>query len=146
MTRPETENVTEEGWHKHLELIQGVVTRLAQNSYLLKTWTITLVAATFFLSISATSAWLVAIALIPTVAFSILDAYYLRQERLFRKLYNDVQQHPDHIDPFSMDIRPYEQDVDGVGKIMTSVSIKYFYPPIAVVILVAILARFFGGG
>jgi hypothetical protein len=91
MTRTTTNNFTEEGWHKYLELIQGIVTRLAQNSYLLKTWTITLVAATFFLSISATTAWLVAIALIPTVAFSILDAYYLRQERLFKKLYDEIR-------------------------------------------------------
>ena len=30
---------------KHLELIQGVITRLAQNSFLLKGWSVTLVAA-----------------------------------------------------------------------------------------------------
>lgn len=146
MPRTETENVTREDWHKHLEFIQNVVTRLAQNSSSLKSWTITLVAATFALSLTVTSAWLVAIALLPTVAFSILDAYYLRQERLFRAHYNHVRRNRDGVEAFSMDIRPYKRDVDGTAKILFSVSVGLFYLPVALVILIATGVRFLGIG
>lgn len=138
----ETENVTQEGWHKHLEFIQKVVIRLAQNSYLLKGWTITLVAATFALSLTVTSAWLVVIALLPITAFSVLDAYYLRQEKLFREHYNNLMRHPNNIEAFSMDISPYQDDVDGIVKILFSVSVGLFYIPVAVVVLVAAVVRF----
>ncbi len=146
MPRTEPENVTREDWHKHLEFIQAVVTRLAQNSYLLKGWTIILVAATFALSLSVTSAWLVAIALLPTVAFSILDAYYLRQERLFRELYNNVRQSPDSVEAFSMDASPYKDAVSGTARILLSVSVGLFYIPVALVVLIATGVRFLGIG
>jgi hypothetical protein len=144
MRRPETENTTREDWHKHLEFIQAVVTRLAQNSYLLKGWTITLVAATFVLSLSVTSAWLVAIALLPTVAFSIVDAYYLRQERLFRKLYDDLRRNPDSVEAFSMDTSPYKEAVPGTASILVSISVGLFYIPVALVVLIATGVRFLG--
>lgn len=146
MPTTETENVTREDWHKHLEFIQAVVTRLARNSYLLKGWTITLVAATFVLSLSVTSAWLVAIALLPTIAFSILDAYYLRQERLFRKLYNDVRRNPDSVEAFSMDTSPYKEAVSGTARILLSISVGLFYIPVALVVLIATGVRFLGIG
>jgi hypothetical protein len=146
MPEAETENGTREDWHKHLEFIQAAVTKLAQNSYLLKGWTITLVAATFALSLSVTSAWLVAIALLPTVAFAILDAYYLRQERLFRALYNDARLNPDGVEAFSMDTSPYQSAVSGTAKILFSVSVGLFYIPVALVVLIATGVRFLGIG
>lgn len=41
---------SDESRMKHLEFIQGVVNRLAQNSFSLKGWSITLVSALFLLS------------------------------------------------------------------------------------------------
>ena len=35
---------------KHLEFIQGVINRMGQNSFLIKGWTVTLVAALFALA------------------------------------------------------------------------------------------------
>ena len=77
---------------KHLALISAVVTRLANNSFLIKGWSLTLVSAlaTFILKESVS----ISVALIPLVGSSFLwflDAYYLQQERLFRKLYNEVR-------------------------------------------------------
>src|SRR5215831_11819226 len=78
---------------KHLQLIQAVITRLAQNSFAYKGWAITLVAAIFALAVKEVrSPYLLIVALLPTIAFWGLDAYYLRQERLFRALYNAVRQ------------------------------------------------------
>lgn len=137
MTGTTTDKITEETWHKHLEFIQNTITRMAQNSYLLKGWTVTLVAATFALSLSVASIWLVVIALIPTITFASLDAYYLRQERLFRKLYESVRQYPGNVAAFSMDTTPYQNQVDDVRTIMNTVSISRFYLPIGVVIIIA---------
>lgn len=149
MKRRTTEDLTEEAWHKHLEFIQNAISRMTQNSYLLKGWTVTLVAATFAVSLSVNSVWLVVTALLPTIAFSVLDARYVREERLFRRLYDAVRrdrdkgchEEPDKVEAFSMDTQPYEKDVKKMRETMASVSILPFYGPIAVVIVLAVIAR-----
>ena len=149
MKRRTTEDLAEEAWHKHLEFIQNAISRMTQNSYLLKGWAVTLVAATFAVSISVASVWLVATALFPTVAFALLDARYLREERLFRRLYDAIRrdrdknrhEEPAKVEAFSMDTQPYEKDVKKMWEIMLSVSILSFYGSIALVIVAAVIAR-----
>jgi hypothetical protein len=141
MTDATPEGITTETWHKHLEFIQNAVIRMTQNSYLLKGWTVTLVAATFAVSLSVTSVWLVGSALFPTIAFSILDASYLRQERLFRRLYDDVRRDRNKVEPFSLDIQPYKHRVQTTARIMVSTSILPFYGSIALIIVLAVIAR-----
>lgn len=149
MKRTTTEDLAEEAWHKHLEFIQNAISRMTQNSYLLKGWTVTLVAATFAVSVSVASVWLVATALFPTVAFALLDARYLREERLFRRLYDAVRrdrdkdrhEEQDKVEAFSMDTQPYEKDVKEMREIMFSVSILPFYGSIALVVVLAVIAR-----
>ena len=41
-------------------------------------------------------------AVIPTVAFWVLDTYFLRTERLFRALYDEVRSKDDRLAPFFM--------------------------------------------
>ena len=75
---------------KHLEFIQNTITRMAQNSFLLKGWSITIVSAIFVLSEIDSKKEFIYIAYIPVMIFWLLDSYYLFQERLFRKLYATV--------------------------------------------------------
>ena len=75
---------------KHLEFIQGVINRLANNSFLIKGWCITIVAALSALS-SGTKDQYILIAYFPVFIFWLLDSYYLWQESLFRELYDDVR-------------------------------------------------------
>jgi hypothetical protein len=77
---------------KHLELIQNVVSRLANNSFLLKGWSVTLGAALLGLAAKESNPKFALIALFPPFVFWGADAYYLRQERLFRKLYDQVRE------------------------------------------------------
>ncbi|MEK7309547.1 MAG: hypothetical protein AAB038_01860 [Planctomycetota bacterium] len=87
---------------KHLEFIQSVINRMAVNSFWIKGWIITLVAALFVLSAKDSNNLYLLIAFLPIPAFWILDGYYLWQERLFRALYNYVRvKNGDQID-FSM--------------------------------------------
>lgn len=87
----------------HLNMIQTVVSRMAGNSALLKGWAVTLIAATFALAAKDADIRYVLIAYIPAGAFWILDAYYLRQERLFRDLYDHVRTLDGNEIDFSMD-------------------------------------------
>lgn len=79
-----------ENKRKHLELIQGVISRMASNSFMLKGWAVTLVAGIFVLAGKDTDKLYFLVAYIPVIVFWILDAYYLLQERLYRSLYDKV--------------------------------------------------------
>ena len=67
---------------KHLELVQGVINRMANNSFMLKGWAVTLVAGIFALAGKDTDKLYFLVAYIPVLVFWGLDAYYLLQERL----------------------------------------------------------------
>lgn len=80
-----------EGKLKHLELTQNIITRMANNSFMLKGWAVTLVAGIFALSSKDADKLYFLVAYIPVVVFWCLDAYYLLQERLYRSLYDKVR-------------------------------------------------------
>jgi hypothetical protein len=80
---------------KHLEITQGVVNRLASNSFAIKGWSMAiLAAATLFIERgnNTYSEYLILTFLIPIFGFWLLDGYFLWQERLFRGVYDDVRQ------------------------------------------------------
>lgn len=79
----------EEPKMRHLEMIQEVISRMANNSFALKGWTVTLVAGIFTLSGDAigTNFWVL---FIPIIIFWRLDAFYLSKERSYRALYEHV--------------------------------------------------------
>lgn len=75
---------------KHLELIQGVITRMASNSFVLKGWSVTLATALFGFSAKESEPSLALLALLPIAVFWGLDGYYLALERKFRILYQEA--------------------------------------------------------
>jgi hypothetical protein len=74
----------------HINLLQGIINRLANNSAGCKTWCITLVAALLALAGATRAPAIVAFALIPVVVFGFLDSMYLAQERAYRGLYGRI--------------------------------------------------------
>ena len=68
---------------KHLELIQGVINRMAGNSFALKGWAVTLIAGIFALASKDADKIYFLVAYIPITVFWGLDSYYLLQERLY---------------------------------------------------------------
>lgn len=131
---------------KHLELIQGVINRLAGNSFAYKGWAVTLVAAVLALNAKAASVRLILVALLPAIAFWGLDAYYLRQERLFRKLYDGVRKMSKEeweADPFAMNAPRYAADVQTWMRTVFSRTIAGLYVPlVGVVAAAAIIVRY----
>jgi hypothetical protein len=75
---------------EHLKLVQGVISRMGQNSFALKGWSVTLVAALMALAVNTQRRSYALLALFPSAVFWGLDAYYLWQERRFRDVYNEV--------------------------------------------------------
>ncbi len=73
---------------KHLDLISAVITRLAGNSFQMKSWNVALATAAIGFAASKDShPAAAALAAIPAAAFWFLDAYYLALERLYRDLF-----------------------------------------------------------
>lgn len=75
---------------RHLDMIQGIINRMAKNSFALKGWAVTLVAGIFALASRDADKLFCLIAYAPILIFWGLDSYYLLQERLYRALYNKV--------------------------------------------------------
>lgn len=89
---------------KHLEFIQGVVNRLATNSFRMKGWSVVLIAALFAFFAREGDNKFVPIGFVPVLFFWGLDGYFLWQERLFRALYDHVRVLDETKVDFSMDI------------------------------------------
>ena len=75
----------------HLGILQGVVQRMASNSSNCKAWCVTLVAAVLVIVADKGKPEYAWIALLPTLIFACLDAYYLALEKAFRNSYNDFR-------------------------------------------------------
>ena len=72
----------------HLGIIQSVIQRMASNSTNCKAWCVTLVSAVLVIVAGKGNSDYAWIALLPTIIFSALDAYYLALEKAFRNCYN----------------------------------------------------------
>ena len=92
---------------KHLEMIQGVINRLASNSFRIKGWSVVLVTAVLALGARSGSFEMVLAALVPVLVFWWLDGYYLSRENLFCDLYDNVRVNAET--DFSMDVRNLEK-------------------------------------
>ena len=122
-------------------MIQNVIDRMARSSFFLKGWTVIFVAAVLGFSLKNPSPPYVWMAVIPTVSFWILDVFYLRQEKLFRKLYDKVRSIEDSEIDFSMDTSTVVKEVENWIRICISETIGLFYLPILVVILLVCLFK-----
>lgn len=128
---------------KHLEMIQAVITRMANNSFLIKGWCLTLVSGLLALAGGKDgNTKLVFITYLPVFMFWYLDGFFLQQERLFRKIYDYKRVQPETDFAISpVDIPPEKKRVDGVMRIMVSKTLLAFYglTLVAVVISMCIL-------
>ncbi len=89
---------------KHLEMTQVVINRLGRNSFLLKSWSMTILVAAMVLITreNPQNSFSVLVLFLPIVGFWILDGYFLWQKRLFRYVYDDIREQTDT--NFEMDL------------------------------------------
>lgn len=125
----------------HIEMMQGVITRMAENSRSCKLWCVTLVAAILVLVARTGEPRHVLIALVPTLLFLFLDSYYLALERAFIKSQNTfvAKLHDNELKESEV----YKVIPTGmnwllvVRSLLGSISILPFYVPVAATIFVA---------
>ena len=128
----------------HLSMIQGIVDRLAGNSAQIKNWTVAILAALLLFSRAATDGEdrvFAGIAmLVLTLVFWGLDGYYLKQERLFRRLYNKARQiDPARVD-YSMNVSEFlKSDNCRYFRLLPSVSLLPFYGALVILCVVYIV-------
>lgn len=72
----------------HLQILQGIIQRMATNSTSCKAWCITIVSAILVLIADKGKPNLALLAFLPAFLFLALDAYYLALEKAFRSSYN----------------------------------------------------------
>ncbi|MET9773574.1 hypothetical protein ABZ023_04800 [Streptomyces sp. NPDC006367] len=98
--------VLDEGRIKHLELIQMIVARMGNNSFLIKGWSLTVTGALLAFAVRSNDRAVALVGLLPVLAFWLLDAYFMYRERLYRRLYDRVRRPEAAVEPFAMDVEP----------------------------------------
>ena len=121
---------------KHLELIQGVINRLATDSFRMKGWTVILVSALLVLLAREGRVEFTWIGIVPVLVFWGLDSYFLRQERLFRDLYDHVRHLNEEDIDFSMNTGMFRQTWLGA---MFSLTLIPFYIALALSVGIAMI-------
>ena len=113
---------------KHLQMIQAAVNRLGSNSFQLKGWSMTLIVAAMVLiaRYDLENAHIVLAFILPILGFWVLDGYFLWQERLFRKVYDEIRLQEDT--DFKMDlIKHRDKPKCSLISAMFSVTLVLFY-------------------
>jgi hypothetical protein len=121
----------------HLGFIQGIITRMGSNSFFLKGWSVTLVAALFALAAKDTDKGFMLISYFPVFVFWMLDGYFLHQQKLFRMLYEEVASGNINSDEFTLDTSVVQNLVPSLLSVILSKTLFYFHGTIVVVILFA---------
>ena len=127
----------------YLQMILDPISRMSTMSAIFKGFAATIVAGISAISFSDIQPCILLISFIPVLAFAVLDIYYLRLERKFRFLYEQVRTGKHEVD-FSMRLTSDPKKLvaarAGVWECIKSPSIYLFYPMmIAILVIVVIL-------
>lgn len=119
----------------HLKLIEQQIQRMADNSFKVKNWALTVVGGALLYWLKEETPkdnmiWLCVLIVMATIIFWWLDAYYLTLEKGYRKLYVDVQKSPDPDHTYSLNIRKYLDEIDIKCVMITSKIFTHVYIPL----------------
>lgn len=131
----EARDVLRDFMRAEIGVLQGIINRLGSNSFVIKGWAVTLVVVTLLFKGDVHQIF---IAFIPLIAFWFLDAYFLRRERMYRKLCEWVVDNRLKTDDylFNMDADRFKEQVKSTLTTMFSITLGWFYGSIALVILI----------
>lgn len=132
-----------EGKKEYLQMLQEPICRMSTISAIFKGFAATIVAGISAISYSTINLLVLGLSFLPVLAFAILDIYYLKLERKFRFLFNQVRLDEHEID-FSMKLTSDPLEIikakARTWDCIKSPSIYLFYPlmlliPITVFVL-----------
>lgn len=134
---------------EYFKIIQNTISRFGQNSFLIKAWSITIIAGISVLTISFITSLIFTILIGVIIIFWILDTYYLRLERLYRFLYEDVvnafndSSRKTQIKLFDMKYEGFKKNIHSFPRIMVSKSEGLFYITITLVMCILLVLNLF---
>ncbi len=132
--------------HKEIDLLQSCITRMAQNSFMIKGWFVSIYAVILALLPEKVNMFLLCIALVAVnLIFWYLDGFFLRTEKVYRKIYDWVlEERPQNNKELMYQLNPGKfngkiENVESIWKVMWSKTLRWFYLiPLVIVIIVFI--------
>ena len=130
---------------EEIGIVKDIASRMGNNSFLIKGWAVTLIVAslviggTFYQHLVAFFPWFV---------FWAYDAYFLRMERLYRKLYDWLIKNRLKTEEFLMEIertsldKRFGKEIPSMWRVMFSRTLVVFYGFLFVVIIVSVYLNF----
>lgn len=118
----------------HLTFIQSTINRMGQNSFLLKGWCITLIAALFALSTGSSNKSFALIAYLPLFLFWLMDAYYLSLERSYIQLYNLVARGEIESNELTLDLSKIESSERMINAALSKTLVVFYGTVISIVL------------
>ncbi|MDW3190947.1 MAG: hypothetical protein R8G66_01195 [Cytophagales bacterium] len=123
----------------HLQILQGVIQRMANNSSQCKAWCITLVSAILIIIADKGKPDLAWVTMIPSILFFALDSYYLALEKGFREAYSEFikKLHDDSLNVKDMfEVKPRGKTSSHFFEAMKSFSVWGVYSGLVILIAV----------
>lgn len=125
----------------YLQMLQEPICRMSTISAIFKGFAATIVVGISAISYSTTNIWVLGLSFLPVFAFAILDIYYLKLERKFRFLFDQVCLDKHDVD-FSMKLTSDPLEIIS-AKARTWDCIKspsiYLFYPLMLLVLAAVL-------
>ena len=130
-----------DGKKEYLQMLQEPICRMSTISAIFKGFAATIEAGISAISYSTTNIWVLGLSFLPVFAFAILDIHYLKLERKFRFLFDQVRLDKHDID-FSMKLTSDPLEIISARArtwdCIKSPSIYLFYP-LMLLVLAAVL-------
>ena len=162
---PNDTPLTDAAIHKELDLIQDIIKRMAANSFQVKTWMMAIVTAILAFkheeifsggtSCNHAGVWISLVLLFPVLMFWYLDAFFLRTERQYRRLYHWVVTNRPFTKAYLYDLNTFIREdftasplppaanllvgIADIAGIMFSKTLRWFYAIPLVLVLTLIL-------
>lgn len=142
---------------KETEIVQDIISRMANNQFYIKGWSITLIVASLLLK---GNVYNYLVAFIPWLIFWVYDSYFLRLEKLYRTHYKWLIDNRLENDEFLLDVdrsrledrlkerlkEQFSAEVPCKTQLMFSKQVLPFYLFLLIIILIMISAEYWTKG
>lgn len=130
-----------EGKVEYLQMIQEPICHMSTISAIFKGFAATIVAGIAALPYNEVNTWILGLSFSPVILFAFLDIYYLRLEKQYRFLYEQVRSDTHEID-FSMELTKDNKAAKSrICDCLKSPSIWLFYPIMFAILIIATLDK-----
>lgn len=133
-----------DGKKEYLQMLQEPICRMSTISAIFKGFAATIVAGISVISYASTNPWILGLSFLPVLAFAVLDIYYLKLERKFRFLFEQVRLDKHKID-FSMKLTNDPLEIISARArtwdCIKSPSIYLFYPLMLLILATVLILK-----